>query len=262
MPTITAASPPGRPPGRRTLAVQLIRMMPSATKAIQGTSHIWNTGRIEMNAIEMPASVPSIAARGVYLRMVGPTNTPSSTITPMMNAQASPACQARIGSLVLQVDRQHDQEDDDEHVRHARAVGHRGDVAAPLGLGEAPGEVGVVEVADRQRDAERRQDAPEHDVLGQLDHAERQPGQHDDVEQDVGEQPEERVPVARHPEPGRARTSVVHVPVPDPADRLRRSDPLLNRSENRARNSSAMQSSMMGGGDGAGGRRSRPGRPA
>ena len=61
------------------------------------TSNIWNAGRIEMNAIEMPASVPSIAARGVYLRIVGPTNAPIRTITPMMNAQASPACQASIG---------------------------------------------------------------------------------------------------------------------------------------------------------------------
>ena len=100
MPTITATRPPGSPNGRRTFAVQLIRMIANATNAIQGTSHIWNTGRIEMNAIEMPASVPSIAARGVYLRMVGPTKAPSSTITPMMNAQARPACQARIGSLV------------------------------------------------------------------------------------------------------------------------------------------------------------------
>ena len=100
VPAITAARPPGRPNGRRTFAVQLIRMIASATNAIQGTSHIWKVGRIEMNAIEIPASVPSIAARGVYLRIVGPTNAPSSTMTPMMNAQASPACQARIGSLV------------------------------------------------------------------------------------------------------------------------------------------------------------------
>jgi hypothetical protein len=100
VPTSTAARPPGTPNGRRTFAIQLIRMIASATNAIQGTSHIWKLGRIEMNAIEMPARVPSMAARGVYLRMVGPTNAPSSTITPMMNAQARPACQASTGSLV------------------------------------------------------------------------------------------------------------------------------------------------------------------
>jgi len=69
-------------------------MIASATKAIHGTSHIWKAGRIEMNVIEIPASVPSIAARGVYLRMVGPTKAPISTTTPMMNAHARPACHA------------------------------------------------------------------------------------------------------------------------------------------------------------------------
>ena len=48
----------------------------------------------------MPASVPSIAACGVYLRMYGPTNAPISTMTPMMNAQARPASQACSGSFV------------------------------------------------------------------------------------------------------------------------------------------------------------------
>ena len=61
----------------------------------------------------------------------------------------------------------------------------------PSFLRQLPGEVGVVEVAERQGDAERRQDAAEHDVGGQLDHAEAQPGQHDHVEHDVGEQAEE-----------------------------------------------------------------------
>ena len=75
-------------------------MITSTGSAIQAASHIWAAGRIEMNVIEMPASVPSIAARGVYLRMYGPTNAPISTMTPMMNAHARPASQAWIGSLV------------------------------------------------------------------------------------------------------------------------------------------------------------------
>ena len=53
-----------------------------------------------MKVSEMPASVPSIAARGVILRMNGPMNAPISTMTPMTNAQASPASQACTGSLV------------------------------------------------------------------------------------------------------------------------------------------------------------------
>ena len=47
-----------------------------------------------MNATEIPARVPSIAARGVYFRIVGPTNAPIRTMTPMRKAQAIPASQA------------------------------------------------------------------------------------------------------------------------------------------------------------------------
>ena len=130
----------------------------------------------------------------------GPTKAPSSTMTPMMKHQASPAMPGEHRVLGLQVHRQHDQEHDDEHVRHAGAVRHRRDVAAAFGLAELPREVRIEQVAERQRDAERRQDAAEHRVGGQLDDAEAEAGQDDDVEQDVGEQAEEAVPVARHPE--------------------------------------------------------------
>ena len=100
-PTITAASPPGMPPGSRMFAVHATSTIAKQTKPIHGTSHIWKAGRIEMKAMEMPARVPSIAARGVSARMVGPTNAPISTMTPMMKHQASPACQARTGSFVV-----------------------------------------------------------------------------------------------------------------------------------------------------------------
>ena len=89
------------PPGSFTSVKKPIRMMAITGRAIQAASHICAAGRIEMNVIEMPASVPSIAARGVSLRMYGPTNAPISTMMPMMNAQASPASQACIGSLVF-----------------------------------------------------------------------------------------------------------------------------------------------------------------
>ena len=49
----------------------------------------------------MPASVPSIAARGVYFRMVGPTKAPSRMMMPMTKHQASPACHAATGLPVL-----------------------------------------------------------------------------------------------------------------------------------------------------------------
>ncbi len=82
-------------------AVHAISTIAKHTSPIHGVSHIWNAGRIEMNAIEMPASVPSIAARGVIARIAGPTNAPTSTMTPMMKHQARPACHAITGSLVF-----------------------------------------------------------------------------------------------------------------------------------------------------------------
>ncbi|WP_344937217.1 hypothetical protein [Actinoplanes nipponensis] len=101
--------------------------------------------------------------------------------------------------LGAQVDRQHDDEDDDEHVRHAGAVRHRGDVGAVLLHGEPAGQVRVVHVAQHQGDAQRRQDDPE-DVTGvHPDHADAQAGQREHVDQDVDAEAEERVGVAAYP---------------------------------------------------------------
>src|ERR1700730_828560 len=106
-------------------------------------------------------------------------------------------------------------------MRHARPVRHRGHGAAALGLGEPPGEIGIGQIDDRQGDAERRQDPAEDNVLGQLDDAEAEAGDHDDVEQYVGEQAEEPIPIPRHPpsRPGVARPDLskdsnAHLPLP------------------------------------------------
>ena len=101
MPTTTAARPPGTPNGRRTLAVHDTSTIANDSNESQPTSHIWNAGRIEMKAIEMPASVPSIAARGVYLRIVGPMNAPISTMQPMMKHHARPKRHASTASFVF-----------------------------------------------------------------------------------------------------------------------------------------------------------------
>ena len=98
--TQTESRPTGAPNGIRREPSQPTRMNANATSPIHGACHICAAGRMAMNAIEMPASEPSIAARGVHRRIHGPTSAPHSTITPMMNAQASPACQAWIGSPV------------------------------------------------------------------------------------------------------------------------------------------------------------------
>ena len=94
VPTTIAARPPGIPNGSRTPAVHESRTIANVARAIQAASHMWNAALIEMNATEMPASVPSIAARGVYRRIVGPMKAPIRTTMPMKNAQARPASQA------------------------------------------------------------------------------------------------------------------------------------------------------------------------
>ena len=84
-------------------------------------------------------------------------------------------------------------------MRHARPIRHCRDVCAPFILGEAPGEIGVIEIAQWQRDAEGRQDPAIDDVGRQIDDVQAQSGQHDYVEDDIGEQTEKAVPVAGNP---------------------------------------------------------------
>ena len=50
---------------------QLTRMMPKQTRPITGVMKISSAGRMEMNATDTPASVPSNAARGVMRRTIG-----------------------------------------------------------------------------------------------------------------------------------------------------------------------------------------------
>ena len=97
---MTATSPTGASPGIRRPPSQPTAMKARAMKAIHGACHICAAGLIEMNVIEIPASAPSRAARGVHLRSHGPKNAPMSTMQPMMNAQASPARHAVIVSPV------------------------------------------------------------------------------------------------------------------------------------------------------------------
>ena len=75
-------------------------MNANATSPIHGACQICAAGRMAMNVIEIPASEPSIAARGVHRRIHGPDQRPAQHDQPMMNAQASPAIQAMTGSPV------------------------------------------------------------------------------------------------------------------------------------------------------------------
>jgi hypothetical protein len=98
VPTPIATSPAGTLPGKRTPPYQPPRMIASETRPMTGDSNISIAGFIEMKVIEIPASVPRSAARGVSRRMCGATNAPRNSTIPSMNTQARPACQASIGS--------------------------------------------------------------------------------------------------------------------------------------------------------------------
>ena len=69
MPTAMATSPAGMPLGYLKPPNQLTRMMPKQVSPMIGVMYISSAGRMEMNVMETPASVPSNAARGVILRI-------------------------------------------------------------------------------------------------------------------------------------------------------------------------------------------------
>ena len=87
-------------PGIFTPPTNPISRMPNTGKATHSVFHICAAGLIAMNVSEMPARVPSSAARGVYFATYGPTNAPIRMMIPMMNAHARPADHAAIGSFV------------------------------------------------------------------------------------------------------------------------------------------------------------------
>ena len=100
VPTSSAARLIGMLPGSFMSVSRPMSSNANTGSATHASAHMRAAGSMEMNVMEMPASVPSIAARGAHLRMYGPTKAPMSTMTPMMNAHARPASQARMGSLV------------------------------------------------------------------------------------------------------------------------------------------------------------------
>ena len=63
--------------------------------------NISSAGRIEMKVIEMPASAPSSAARGVILRIYGAMKPPIIRMKLWKNTQTRPADQPLSGSPVL-----------------------------------------------------------------------------------------------------------------------------------------------------------------
>ena len=100
----------------------------------------------------------------------------------------------------LERDRQHDHEGDDEHMRHADARGQGADVAAAGFLRQAIGEPGVVEGGQAHHQAQSPAGCGRTRCVRHLEHEAQQAGEHQHVDQDVGAEAEEGVPVARRPQ--------------------------------------------------------------
>ena len=75
-------------------------MTAKQTMPMTGVMNISSAGRMEMNAIDTPASVPSSAARGVMRRITGAMKAPIMSTKLWMNTQVSPASQPLMGSPV------------------------------------------------------------------------------------------------------------------------------------------------------------------
>ena len=173
-------------------------MIAKQTMPISGVSNTSRPGRIEMKVMEMPASEPSSAARGVIRRITGPMKPPIISTKLCTNTQVSPASQAWMGSLVVE-DRQHHHEGDDEHVRHAGARRQGGDVAAAGLRGETIGEPGVIHRREEQHQPEGGKNSAEDQRIRHFQHEAQQPRQDQNIDQDVGPEAEKGVPVARNP---------------------------------------------------------------
>jgi hypothetical protein len=76
-------------------------MIAKQTTPMIGVMNICAAGRIAMNVIDTPASVPSSAARGVTRRMNGAMKPPPIRTKLWMKTQVSPASHPWIGSPVL-----------------------------------------------------------------------------------------------------------------------------------------------------------------
>ena len=89
---------------------QLSRMIAKQVMPITGVMNISSAGFIEMKVIETPASVPSSAARGVILRMIGADEAADHQHEALDEHPGQPRLPALDRIAGLERDRQHDDE--------------------------------------------------------------------------------------------------------------------------------------------------------
>ena len=200
-PTMIAARPPGMPNGSRTPAVHDSRMIANVASAIHGgVEHLERRAHRDERHRDAGQRPEHRRARRVLPDRRADERAdhdddadeerPGEPGLPGLHDVAGPA-----------EDRQHDHERHEEVVRHGRSVRHRRDVVAAFLPRELIRQVGVEQVAERQRDRQGRQDPAEDRVGRQLHDEQHERRQHEHVEQDVRAEAEECVPVARNPEP-------------------------------------------------------------
>ena len=117
-----------------------------------------------------------------------------------MNTQVRPASQAWIGSLVASLIGSITTNVTTNMCGTLMPEGSAQTSVRPVLLRQVPGEERVVSGAEEQHQPERRQDAAEHQRVRHFQHEAQQAGQHQHVDQDVGAEAEQGVPVAGHPE--------------------------------------------------------------
>ena len=165
-----------------------------------GVMYISSAGRMEMKVTETPARRAEEGCPrrdSAYDRREEATDHQDEALKEHPD-QASLPTLDRI--VRLKRDREHYHESDDKHVRHAHARWQRADVLAAGFQGEPVGEPRVIHGRKAHHQAKGGQDAAENKRIRHLQHEPQQACKHQHVDQDVGPEPEERVPVAGNPQ--------------------------------------------------------------
>ena len=199
VPAAMATKPAGTPP-YLTPPNQLTRMIAKQTRPTIGVMNISSAGFMEMKVIETPASAPSSAAFGV-MRADDRSEKAARHQHEALDEDPRQAGLPPLHGVPRgQLDRQHDDERDDEHVRHADPRGQRAHVRSTRLLRQPIGERRIVHGAHAHHHPRGRQDALEHQVGGHLQDVAKEAGERQQVDEDVGAEAEECVPVAGRPQ--------------------------------------------------------------
>src|SRR3982074_2226639 len=143
-------------------------MTAKQTRPMTGVITICAPGRIEMKVIEMPASEPSSAARGVILRMYGAIKPPPISTKLCTNTQVRPASQACTGSLVVIRIGSMITNTTTNMCGTVAPDGGRAALGAAVLLAQPIGEPGVIHRAQAQHQPGGGQDAAEHQFVRHL----------------------------------------------------------------------------------------------